>query len=152
MTGVVQDIYFPRWSSLTEIEGVYNISSILLFTGVIIFGIIFLIACVALVKVVKRIRTVHHEQKVLHAEMESFYKKQLKDMVWKPFFHSLYQYVKLLVELRKWKDMRTIRHYVWYDDATIQYIENVVLGVNEVDSHEEKRIKDILSYHLAHYK
>lgn len=112
MTGVIQDIYFPRWSSLTQIEGVYTISSILLFVGVILFGLIFLIACVALVKLFKRIRTVRHEQKILHADMENFYKKQLKDLSGKAFFHSLYQYVKLLVELRKGKDMRTIWHYV----------------------------------------
>lgn len=143
-----QDVYFPQRPSLEQIQGVYKASSFLLISGVIVFGIIFVIAVVAIAKVLIHLQRARHDQKSVSAEMQIFYKKQLKLLQWKEFLHSLYNYVKLLSELHQWKSIHSIWYMLGYDTTTIQYIEKVVLEWKEVDYEQEKRIKEVLHTHI----
>lgn len=139
-----QDIYFPRRPSLDAITSVYDISSLLLLIGVIVFGVILMIALISLVRILIALRKVRKEQALLFHDMETFYKKQLKLMHGKHFLTSLYQYSKLLVQLRQGRDVRDIRRIFWLDEEMIQYMEKTIMGGNELDYEHEKRIKDIL--------
>lgn len=146
---MTQDIYFPRWTSLEQIQATHALSSWLLFGWVIIFSIIFLVALVSLVKVVTKIRQAHTEQKNVMMNMQLFYKDQLKILQWKQFFITLYQYVRFLGEIRRTKDTSFIWYELWYNRDDIVSIEKVALMWNDVESEQENRIKEILSRHLS---
>lgn len=139
-----QDIYFPKRTSLDAMTSTYDISSALLFAGVIIFWVILCIAIWSLIRLVIYIRRTTREQRSLSVEMQQFYKKQLEILHGRPFMVSFYQYSKLLVELHKSKNLHALWQTLWYDDELIQYIEKAVSGANELDYEQEKRIKDSL--------
>lgn len=143
-----QEIYFARRPSLENIGWIYSASSFLLLVGVWVFALIMLVAIISLIRILILLRKARHEQHAVYHDMENFYKKQLKMLNGKQFLHSFYQYIKLLVQLGKWKDTYSIMKLLGYDDQTIQYIEHAVMHGNELDYEQEKHIKDILHQHI----